>query len=267
MNRCVVIHPAGDAELQNFHPVLHQRLRGLGYKRFVIQFLRSVDHRMLSAAVYSRLTPSPWQASEAARRLWGRAAGEISLVDEQGDVVVQGPELVPANSPLGTPAQGSPSTATSQDAHAAHARMRAMDATAIEHRLRSLAHHWLYLVDRNDGDAASLEALFAAAFELEWSPGGIRTREELSAWYRGVSERVLKSSHTLARFQYEALDSGRYGVRLELQWYGFTRAEPEQELEARTLHEWTVTSDPSDQFARIERARIRIVVPAQPRRR
>jgi hypothetical protein len=144
--------------------------------------------------------------------------------------------------------------------------MRAPAAHAVEHRLRSLAHRWLYLVDRNDGNAATLDELFAPTFELGWSPTGIRTHEELSAWYLGVSKRVLKSSHTLVGFEYEERDDGRYGVRLELQWYGFTREQPGQEHEARTLHEWTVVDDPMDRFARIETAKLRIMVPAQRRR-
>ena len=39
MSRCVVIHPNGSTELQDFRPTEHQRLRGLGYKRFALQFL------------------------------------------------------------------------------------------------------------------------------------------------------------------------------------------------------------------------------------
>jgi hypothetical protein len=262
MNRCIVIHPTGATELQDFHPALHQRLRGLGYKRFVIQLVRNVNKQLLSAAVYSRLTPSAWQASDSARKLWGRGPGAISIFDEQGETVLDGSDPALANA-----ASGAWSETPPRAVRAAESLVVARAPTRtdpMEHRLRSLAHRWLYLVDRNDGDAAPFDELFADSFELDWSPARIRTREELSAWYRGVSERVLKSGHTLAELKYEGLEDGRYLVRLELQWYGFTRAQPDEELEARTLHEWSVADDPSDRFARIESAKIRVLVPAQP---
>ena len=140
-----------------------------------------------------------------------------------------------------------------------------MDTIAAEHRLQSLAHYWLYLIDRNTGEAAPFDELLAVKFELDWAPTLIRTREGFSAWYGGLSRRVLKSSHTLVSLESETTGAGRYTARLELQWYGFTRAEPEREVEARTLHEWTVADDQSDRFARIERATIRVLVPAQRR--
>jgi hypothetical protein len=272
MSRCIVVHPTGAIELEDFHPRLHQRLRGLGYKRFVIQFVRNTDQRMLSAPIYARVTPSAWHMSEAGRKLSGPRAGVVSIVDEHGDAVDHAPEplaVAETTEGSGTPPPSSAGAEAAPEGPLAsvHARMRAMDAAAIGHRLRSLTHHWLYLVDRNDGDATPFDDLIATTFDLDWSPTGIRTRAALSAWYRELSERVLKSSHTLARLQYEVRDRERYGVRLELHWYGFTRVQPELELEGRTLHEWTVSDDPSDRFARIENAKTKVLLPAQPRAR
>jgi hypothetical protein len=270
MSRCVVIHTTGSIEVQDFHPLLHQRLRGLGYRRFVIQFVQRADQRVLSAPVYARLTPSAWHVSEAGRKLWGPRAGATSIVDEHGETVAHQADqssATDAEPAAFTSASDALAERTREDAIAsARARMRMMDANAMEHRLRSLAHRWLYLVDRNDGNVASFDELFAAEFELAWTSDGIRTRDELFAWYRGVSDRVLKSSHTIADFTCTEQGSGRYGLRLDLQWYGFTREQPEQEIEAKTRHEWTVADDPSDRFARIEKAKLEVLVPAQPRR-
>ncbi len=266
----MVIHPTGAADLEHFSSALHQRLRGLGYRRFVLQFVRHADEQTLSAPVYSRLAPSPWQVSESARKLWGLGAGDLSVLDEDGELLEHRPGP-PRDSALAASrewARTPLSVAIPEDpAIAAQARMRAMDADAIGHRLRSLAHHWLYLLDRNDGNAAPLDELFADGFELAWSPAGIRTREDLAAWYHGVSTRLLKSSHSIGSFEYERRDDGRFAVRLELQWYGFTRERPDEELEASTLHEWTVVDDPSERFARIEAAKIKVQMPAQARRR
>lgn len=91
MIRCVAIHSNGTSEVLEFKPKVHQDLRGLGYRRFVV---RTADERALSSAVYSRATPSLWQFSDAAKKLWGRGTGDIHVFDEHGEPVQEGvPEL------------------------------------------------------------------------------------------------------------------------------------------------------------------------------
>ena len=87
MNRCVAIHSNGTSEVLEFKPKVHQDLRGLGYRRFVV---RTADGRALSSAVYSRSTPSLWQFSDAAKKLWGRGTGDVLVFDEHGEPVVDG---------------------------------------------------------------------------------------------------------------------------------------------------------------------------------
>jgi hypothetical protein len=83
MNRCVAIHINGTSEVLDVQPRLHQELRGLGYRRFVI---RTADGRSLSSAVYARRTPSTWQCIDAARKLWGLSS-EVNVFDEQGELL------------------------------------------------------------------------------------------------------------------------------------------------------------------------------------
>lgn len=86
MNRCVAIHANGTSEVIDVEPRLHRELRGLGYRRFVI---RSADGRSpLTSAVYARVTPSKWQISDAARRLWGRNTTDVHVFDEHGEPLV-----------------------------------------------------------------------------------------------------------------------------------------------------------------------------------
>jgi hypothetical protein len=83
MNHCVVIHVNGTSEVVDVMPRVHRELRGLGYRRFVI---RTADGRSpLSSALYSRTTPSLWQVSDAARKLWGRNTTAVHLFDEHGE--------------------------------------------------------------------------------------------------------------------------------------------------------------------------------------
>jgi hypothetical protein len=84
MTRCVVIHRNGSTEVLGFSTTVHQQFRGLGYKRFTVELVRQTGQRGVSAAVYAWVTPSLWQATEAARRLWGRGEGDIRAFDEDG---------------------------------------------------------------------------------------------------------------------------------------------------------------------------------------
>jgi len=86
MNRCVAIHANGTSEVIDVQPRVHRELRGLGYRRFVI---RTADGRSpLTAAVYARTAPSPWQITDAARRLWGRNTPDVHVFDEHGEPLV-----------------------------------------------------------------------------------------------------------------------------------------------------------------------------------
>ena len=66
MYRCVVLHRNGTSELQEVQPALHQKLRHLEYKRFVVEFVRDSDGISSTAPLYCQFAPSSWQASNAA---------------------------------------------------------------------------------------------------------------------------------------------------------------------------------------------------------
>jgi hypothetical protein len=87
MNRCVVIHRNGTSEVEDVQPAVHQKLRGLDYKRFVVEFVRDKDGVSYRSALYSKLTPSTWQVGDAVRKLWGRHTGAIRVFDENGDLL------------------------------------------------------------------------------------------------------------------------------------------------------------------------------------
>jgi hypothetical protein len=101
MYRCVVLHRNGTSELQEVQPSLHQKLRRLEYKRFVVEFVRESDGISSTAPLYCQFAPSSWQASNAAKQLWGRHSGAVRLFDEDGHLVQD------AMASGGTPFQGS----------------------------------------------------------------------------------------------------------------------------------------------------------------
>ena len=119
MNRCVAIHANGTSEVLEFQPQVHQELRGLGYRRFVV---RTADGRALASAVYARTTPSSWQFSDAAKKLWG-LTGDVQVFDEQGD---------PVTDTL-TPAGGSPAVSPNAETRVAQPTfVEGKDASAVQ---------------------------------------------------------------------------------------------------------------------------------------
>jgi hypothetical protein len=101
MYRCVVLHRNGTSELEEVQPALHQKLRHLEYKRFVVEFVRDSDGLSVTAPLYCQFSPSSWQASNAAKQLWGRQSGTVRLFDEDGHLVQD------SMASGGTPYQGS----------------------------------------------------------------------------------------------------------------------------------------------------------------
>jgi hypothetical protein len=101
MHRCIVLHRNATSELQDVVPALHQKLRHLDYKRFVVEFVRDPDGVSSTAPLYCQFTPSPWQTLNAAKQLWGRRTGTVRMFDEDG-------HLVQDTAAAGTPLRGVP---------------------------------------------------------------------------------------------------------------------------------------------------------------
>jgi hypothetical protein len=110
MYRCVVLHRNGTSELEEVQPALHQKLRHLEYKRFVVEFVRDADGLSVTAPLYCQFSPSSWQASSAAKQLWGRQSGSVRLFDEDGHLVQD------SMASGGTPYQGSATIPTASTA-------------------------------------------------------------------------------------------------------------------------------------------------------
>jgi hypothetical protein len=101
MNRCVVIHRTGISEVQDVQPEVHRHLRGLSYRRFVVEFVREADGRGMTSALYAQAVPSTWQIADAVKKLWGRGAGATRVFDENGHLLDGDAEPAPqrASSP------------------------------------------------------------------------------------------------------------------------------------------------------------------------
>jgi hypothetical protein len=87
MTRCIAIHSNGTSEVLDFQPQLHQKLRGLGYRRFVVEGIRVTDGRSLTTSLYAKGTPSGWQIADSAKKVWGRGTGVLRVFDENGELL------------------------------------------------------------------------------------------------------------------------------------------------------------------------------------
>ena len=101
MNRSVIIHRTGNTEVRDVHPALHQQLRGLAYRRFVLKFVRAMDGVTMTSALYAHLPPSPWQVTSAAEQIWGRVRGVTKVFDDEGQELNRAGEVA-ASAPLVT---------------------------------------------------------------------------------------------------------------------------------------------------------------------
>ena len=140
MYRCVVIHRNGTSELHEVQPAIHQKLRGLEYKRFVVEFVRDPDKLSSTAPLYCQFTPSSWQTSNAAKQLWGRRSGTIRLFDEDGHLVQD------ATGDAGTPLRGMP-TVPAPPASSADERGVALDAQSPQTGARSITPDDIVLIN------------------------------------------------------------------------------------------------------------------------
>ena len=141
MYRCVVLHRNGTSELQEVQPALHQKLRHLEYKRYVVEFVRESDGLSSTAPLYCQFPPSSWQASNAAKQLWGRHSGTVRLFDEDGHLVqdsmssggtpFQGSATIPAPAPSATPAPSVKVESPSPDANGDEPRFTQEDIELV----------------------------------------------------------------------------------------------------------------------------------------
>lgn len=133
-----------------------------------------------------------------------------------------------------------------------------------QNRLKSLAHYWLTLIETNSGDATPFQEIFADEIDIDFPSQHCPTFVAFAQWFQNTAAQVAKSSHTIERFELEAQAGHQYKLTMEFEWAGFACSTPNQELEARTLHEWVVVDTPQERFARVQSVKVTALKPLQP---
>ncbi len=135
------------------------------------------------------------------------------------------------------------------------------DAYAANRAL-SVVHYWLAIIEDPARDPEPAKEILADGFALNFSSGRITDFEGLKAWLTGPAAAVSASSHTVKNFSAQAENDGEITLTVGFDWQGIT---PDgTRLEAETLHNWTLTNDVTERFARIKSVDVEIIKPFQP---
>jgi hypothetical protein len=134
-----------------------------------------------------------------------------------------------------------------------------------ENRMRSLVHYWLALIENPKRDAELFREILADGFALNFSSGKIDTFDKFKAWYTGPASSVGFTRHTIRSMKVTPLAGDTYAIDMQFDWQGVL---PDgSEMVARTQHNWTVTDNPKDRFAKVKTVDVALLVPFQPKPR
>lgn len=135
------------------------------------------------------------------------------------------------------------------------------DAYAANRAL-SVVHYWLAIIEDPARDPEPAKEILADGFALNFSSGAITDFDGLKTWLTGPAAAVSASSHTLKNFSARSENDENIEITFGFDWQGIT---PDgTRLEAETLHNWTLTNDVTERFARIKSVDVEIIKPFQP---
>ena len=135
-----------------------------------------------------------------------------------------------------------------------------------ENRCRALMHAWLYNMEALDGKVDGFRELLADDFLLNFSTQSqITDIGQLETWLNGTPRGLNVSSHHPINFSVRAAEPGSgadYRMSVDFVWFG--AAKDGKAYRTVTAHDWLVSDDPAERFARIKQADVRQKVPLAP---
>lgn len=132
-----------------------------------------------------------------------------------------------------------------------------------ENRTRSLVHHYLAIIEDPARDPEPMRELLADGFSLNFSSGAITDFDGFKAWLAGPASQVAASTHVISDYQAVETSEGTFEIAMVFDWAGLL---PDgTELVAKTRHNWVVTNEVTERFARILRADVELLEPFRPK--
>lgn len=144
---------------------------------------------------------------------------------------------------------------------AVHEAERFVDAYA-ENRALSVVHYWLAIIEAPARDPEPAREILSDGFSLNFTSGAITDFDGFRTWLAGTGSSVSASMHDIRNVSVKAADDMGISVSMDFNWFGIT---PDgTRLIAETRHNWTLTNDVSERFARIKAMDVELVTPFQP---
>lgn len=129
-----------------------------------------------------------------------------------------------------------------------------------DNRTKSFMHYWLYLME--NPDAEKFKELLAPDFSLQLTSNDeITTFSKFEEWLKSISARVLTSFHSYKNFEVTDNKDNTFTVSVDFDWKGINVAE--EKMIAETHHEWILTNNLDERFARMKRMKVTALKPFQ----
>ncbi len=132
-----------------------------------------------------------------------------------------------------------------------------------ENRIKSLVHYWLALIEDPARNVEPFAEILADGFELNFSSGPITDMAGFEQWFRGPASSVAASTHKISQFSQSQNADGSYTVSMDFDWQGILPND--QQMVAKTRHQWVVVDNPSERFARIKQVNVELLQPFSPK--
>jgi hypothetical protein len=129
-----------------------------------------------------------------------------------------------------------------------------------ENRTKSFMHYWLYLME--NPDAEKFKELLASDFSLQLSSNEyITTFSKFEDWLKSISDRILTSTHCYKNFKVADNNDNTFTVSVDFHWKGINVAG--EKMIAATHHEWFLTNNLDERFARMKTMKVTALKPFQ----
>ncbi|WP_268846372.1 hypothetical protein [Flavobacterium aestivum] len=129
-----------------------------------------------------------------------------------------------------------------------------------ENRTKSFMHYWLYLIENQNSDKS--KELLANDFLLQLGTGeNISTLKGFDEWIQSISTRILTSTHSYKNFKVVDNKDNTFSVSVDFDWKGINLQN--EKMIAETHHEWLLSNNKEERFARLKMLKVAIVKPFQ----
>lgn len=134
------------------------------------------------------------------------------------------------------------------------------EAAYPENRTKSFMHYWLYLMENPNSN--KFKELLADDFCLQLSSGEpITSLSKFEEWLKSVSATILTSTHSYKNFTVVENKDNTFIVTVDFDWKGINVKD--EKMVAETHHEWLLTNNMNERFARMKTMKVTIIRPFQ----